>query len=144
MTHEPLHTVIVLTQLCEEGHVSCTLKTSFVVRALFLPNCVKRVNPAGTPRYRNGTESFFGLKGRPSVVRDVNIHNQPAIGYKYRLSQKNFIVSLHFLLYTCSTFPCLHAALSHSPLFELLRLEGASIGCAGCKHSQPTRPADET
>ena len=28
-------------------------------------------NPAGTPGYRNGTESFFGLKGRPSVVRDV-------------------------------------------------------------------------
>jgi hypothetical protein len=27
--------------------------------------------------YRNGTESFFGLKGRPSVVRDVKIHNQP-------------------------------------------------------------------
>jgi hypothetical protein len=23
-------------------------------------------NPAGTPGYRNGTESFFGLKGRPS------------------------------------------------------------------------------
>jgi hypothetical protein len=32
---------------------------------------VKGVNPAGTPGYRNGTESFFGLKGRPSVVRDV-------------------------------------------------------------------------
>jgi len=28
-------------------------------------------NLAGTPGYRNGTESFFGLKGRPSVVRDV-------------------------------------------------------------------------
>ena len=27
---------------------------------------------------------------------------------------------------------------------ELLRLEGASVGCAGCKNSQPTRPADET
>ena len=26
---------------------------------------------------------------------------------------------------------------------ELLRLEGASVGCAGCKNSQPTRPADE-
>ena len=24
-----------------------------------------------TPGYRNGTKSFFGLKGRPSVVRDV-------------------------------------------------------------------------
>jgi hypothetical protein len=35
-------TCIVLTQLCEEVHASCTLKTSFVVRALFLPNCVKR------------------------------------------------------------------------------------------------------
>jgi hypothetical protein len=35
------HTVLI--QLCEEGHASCTLKTSFVVRALFLPNCVKRV-----------------------------------------------------------------------------------------------------
>ena len=32
-----------ITQLCEEGHASCTLKTSFVVRVLFLPNCVERV-----------------------------------------------------------------------------------------------------
>jgi hypothetical protein len=32
---------------------------------------LKGVNPAETPGYRNGTESFFGLKGRPSVVRDV-------------------------------------------------------------------------
>jgi hypothetical protein len=32
---------------------------------------LKGVNPAGTPGYRNGTESFFGLKGRPSVVWDV-------------------------------------------------------------------------
>jgi len=32
---------------------------------------LKGVNPTGTPGYRNGTESFFGLKGRPSVVRDV-------------------------------------------------------------------------
>ena len=32
---------------------------------------LKGVNPAGTPGYRNGTESFFGLKGRPSVVRDA-------------------------------------------------------------------------
>ena len=31
---------------------------------------LKGVNPAGTPGYRNGTESF-DLKGRPSVVRDV-------------------------------------------------------------------------
>ena len=36
-------THIVLIQLRGEGHASCTLKTSFVVRALFLPNCVKRV-----------------------------------------------------------------------------------------------------
>lgn len=28
-------------------------------------------NPAGTPENRNGTDSFFGLKGRPPVVRDV-------------------------------------------------------------------------
>jgi hypothetical protein len=28
---------------------------------------------------RNGTENFFGLKGRPSVVRDVKIHNQPVL-----------------------------------------------------------------
>ena len=27
---------------------------------------------------------------------------------------------------------------------ELLRLEGASVGCAGCINSQPTRPSDET
>ena len=32
---------------------------------------LKGANPAGTPGYRNGTESFFGLKGHPSVVRDV-------------------------------------------------------------------------
>ena len=37
------------------------------------------INPAGTPGYRNGTESFFGLKGRPTVVRDVEIHNQPVL-----------------------------------------------------------------
>ena len=35
-------TCIVLTQLCGEDHASCTSKTSFVVRALFLPNCVER------------------------------------------------------------------------------------------------------
>ena len=32
---------------------------------------LKGANPAVTPGYRNGTESFFGLKGHPSVVRDV-------------------------------------------------------------------------
>ena len=32
---------------------------------------LKGVNPAGTPGYRNGTESFFVLKGHPSVVQDV-------------------------------------------------------------------------
>ena len=32
---------------------------------------LKGVNPAGTPWYRNGTVSFFGLKGHPSVVQDV-------------------------------------------------------------------------
>jgi hypothetical protein len=32
---------------------------------------LKGVNPAGTLGYRNGTKSFFGLKGRPSVVQDV-------------------------------------------------------------------------
>jgi hypothetical protein len=37
------------------------------------------LNPTGTPGYRHGTESFFGLKGRPSVVRDVEIHNQPVL-----------------------------------------------------------------
>ena len=36
-------------------------------------------NPAGTPGYRNGTESFLGLKGRPLVVRDVKIHSQPVL-----------------------------------------------------------------
>ena len=40
---------------------------------------LKGVNPAGTQGYRNGTESFFGLKGRPSVVVDVEIHNQPVL-----------------------------------------------------------------
>ena len=43
------------------------------------PSPLKGVNPAGTPGYRNGTGSFFGLKGRPSVVRDVEIHNQPVL-----------------------------------------------------------------
>ena len=42
-------------------------------------NPSKWLNPAGTLEYRNGTESFFGLKGRPSVVRDVKIHNQPIL-----------------------------------------------------------------
>jgi hypothetical protein len=32
---------------------------------------LRGANPAGTPGYRNGTESFFGLKGHRSVVRDV-------------------------------------------------------------------------
>jgi hypothetical protein len=32
---------------------------------------LKGANPAGTPGNINGTESFFGLKGHPSVVRDV-------------------------------------------------------------------------
>ena len=32
---------------------------------------LKGVNPARTPGHRNGIESFFGLKGRPCVVRDV-------------------------------------------------------------------------
>ena len=32
---------------------------------------LKGVNPAATPGNRNGTESFFGLKGRPSILRDV-------------------------------------------------------------------------
>ena len=27
---------------------------------------------------------------------------------------------------------------------DLLRLEGASVGCAGCMNSQRTRPSDET
>jgi hypothetical protein len=44
--------------------------------SMSIPN---NLNPAGIPGYRNGTESFFGLKGRPSVVRDVKIHNQPVL-----------------------------------------------------------------
>jgi hypothetical protein len=43
---------------------------------------LKGVNPAGTPGNRNGTEGFFGLKGRSSVVRDVEIHNQPILLFK--------------------------------------------------------------
>jgi hypothetical protein len=55
-----------------------------ILASLILAACyrysVSRVsNSAGTPGYRNGTESFFGLKGRPSVVRDVEIHNQPVL-----------------------------------------------------------------
>jgi hypothetical protein len=44
-----------------------------------VPNFNPSTNPTGTPGYRNGTESFFGLKGRPSVVRDIEIHNQPVL-----------------------------------------------------------------
>jgi hypothetical protein len=51
-------TCIVLTQLCEEGHASCTLKTTFVVRALFLPNCVKRVMRHGKNNARATKEVF--------------------------------------------------------------------------------------
>jgi hypothetical protein len=47
-------------------------------------------NPAGTPGYRNGTESFFGLKGRPSVVRDVKIYNQPASNFSAIFRTKTF------------------------------------------------------
>jgi hypothetical protein len=32
---------------------------------------LKGAKPVGTLWYRNGTESFFGLKGHPSVVWDV-------------------------------------------------------------------------
>jgi hypothetical protein len=32
---------------------------------------LKGDNPAGTPGSRNGTDSFFGLKGHPSFVRDL-------------------------------------------------------------------------
>ena len=79
----------------------CSLLYRFIAKSLKIPNhphrgCaggrigtrflrprgtspLKGVNPAGTPGYRNGTESFFGLKRRPSVVRDVEIHNQPVL-----------------------------------------------------------------
>ena len=32
---------------------------------------LKGAHPEGTPTYSNGIESFFGLKGRASVVRAV-------------------------------------------------------------------------
>ena len=40
---------------------------------------LKGANPVGIPGYRNGTESFFGLKGYLSVVRDAYINNQPVL-----------------------------------------------------------------
>jgi hypothetical protein len=43
---------------------------SFFVLLLLIITSVS-ANPSGTPGYRNGNESFFGLKGHPSVVRDV-------------------------------------------------------------------------
>jgi hypothetical protein len=62
-------------------------KTSITITIPFLPEAggrigtrflrprgtspLKEANPVGTPGYRNGTESFFGLKRRLSVVRDV-------------------------------------------------------------------------
>ena len=59
---------------------SVTHKTHDLILITPLPECLrprsnsplKGTNPAGTPGYRNGTESFsFGLKGCLSVVRDV-------------------------------------------------------------------------
>ena len=51
----------------------------FDLRILTTPLISSNSNPAGTPGYGNGTESFCGLKGRPPVVRDVWIHNQPVL-----------------------------------------------------------------
>jgi hypothetical protein len=31
------------------------------------------------------TESFFGLKGHPSVVQDVEIHNQPVLQMRQKI-----------------------------------------------------------
>ena len=47
------------------------LLLSLGIQILEIPICQKNSNPAGAPGYRNGTESFFDLKGRPSVVRDA-------------------------------------------------------------------------
>ena len=50
---------------CAGGRISTRFLRPRGTRSL------KGVNPAETPVYRNGTESFFGLKGHPSVVWDV-------------------------------------------------------------------------
>jgi hypothetical protein len=55
--------------LCNPPHGGCAggrMGTRFLRPRGTSP--LKGVNPTGTPGYRNGTESFFGLKGRPSVV----------------------------------------------------------------------------
>ena len=60
----------------------CTAPSQRIGTRTLRPRCtshLKGVNPTRTPGYRNGTETFFGLKGRPSVVRDVKIHNQPVL-----------------------------------------------------------------
>ena len=64
------------------SHIRVFSIENFIMAKFFQPTDTSPligVNPAGTPGYRNGTESFFGLKGRPSVVRDVEIHNQPVL-----------------------------------------------------------------
>ena len=49
--------------------------TGGIISTMFLhprgTSSLKGVNPAETAGYRNGTERFFSLKGRPSVVRNV-------------------------------------------------------------------------
>ena len=62
------------------GCAGCRIGTRFLHPTGTSP--LKGVNLTGTPGYRNGTESLFGLKGRPLVVRDVQIHNQPVFRMK--------------------------------------------------------------
>ena len=60
----------------------CTAPSQRIGTRTLRPRCtshLKGVNPTGAPGYRNGTDSFFGLKRGPSVVRDVQIHYQPVL-----------------------------------------------------------------
>ena len=42
---------------------------------------LKGVNPAGTPGYRKGTESFFGLKGARRLCRMYKFTSNPSFGW---------------------------------------------------------------
>ena len=62
-------TVVSNKEPSPRGCAGCRIGARFLRPRGISP--LKGVNPAGTPGYRNGTESFCGLKGLPSVVQDV-------------------------------------------------------------------------
>jgi hypothetical protein len=56
------------------------LTETYKKRKLLVQNAIKMKEQNSKMKlFKNGTESFFGLKGRSSVVWDVEIHNQPVM-----------------------------------------------------------------